>query len=70
MKNKIMALDLGSSGIKVTIFDDQSNILGSCYKEYNTWYPGLNMTLQSPSEWWEYFCTASKELLETRLENC
>lgn len=65
MKNKIMALDLGSSGIKVTIFDDQSNILGSCYKEYNTWYPGLNMTLQSPSEWWEYFCTASKELLET-----
>ncbi len=65
MKNKIMALDLGSSGIKVTLFDNQSHILGSSYKEYNTWYPGLNMTLQSPTEWWEYFCNASKELLES-----
>ena len=64
MKDKIMALDLGSTGIKVTIFDAEANILGSRYGEYVTLYPGINMALQSPVQWWEYFCRASGELLD------
>ncbi len=63
MKDKIMALDLGSTGIKVAVFDAQANILGSVYGEYKTEYPGPNMTLQSPTDWWNYFCDASKKLL-------
>lgn len=63
-KDKIMALDLGSTGIKVAIFDSKANILGSVYGEYKTYYPGPNMTLQSPTDWWNYFCDASKKLLE------
>lgn len=65
MKNKVMALDLGSTGIKVTVFDDKAQILGSRYKEYQTLYPGINMVLQSPTEWWKYFCDASKDLLDS-----
>lgn len=65
MKDKIMALDLGSTGIKVTIFDAKATILGSRYGEYQTLYPGINMVLQSPTEWWEYFCRASHELIES-----
>ena len=64
MKDKIMALDLGSTGIKVAIFDKEANILGSKYGEYKTEYPGPNMALQSPKDWWIYFCQASKALLE------
>ena len=60
-----MALDLGSTGIKVTVFDDKAQILGSRYKEYQTLYPGINMVLQSPTEWWKYFCDASKDLLDS-----
>ena len=33
MKDKIMALDLGSTGIKVALFDSKANILGSKYGE-------------------------------------
>ena len=36
MKDKIMALDLGSTGIKVAIFDKEAKILGSKYGEYKT----------------------------------
>ena len=62
-KDKILALDLGSTGIKVTVFDRGANILGSRYGEYQTLYPGINMVLQSPTEWWRYFCDATKDLL-------
>lgn len=65
MKDKIMALDLGSTGIKVTIFDSKAHILGSRYGEYETLYPGINMVLQSPTQWWEYFCHASRELIDS-----
>lgn len=64
MKDKIMALDLGSTGIKVALFDSKANILGSKYGEYQTYYPGPNMVLQSPTDWWTYFCKASQALLE------
>lgn len=63
MKDKIMALDLGSTGIKVALFDSKANIIASLYGEYKTEYPGLNMALQSPTDWWNYFCDASRKLL-------
>lgn len=63
MKDKILALDLGSTGIKVAIFNADAVLLGSKYGEYMTEYPGPNMALQSPDDWWEYFCEASKALL-------
>lgn len=63
MANKILALDFGSTGVKVTLFDEHSNIISSRYREYKTYYPQPNYVLQSPSEWWQCFCDATKELL-------
>lgn len=63
MKDKILALDLGSTGIKVVLFDSQAHILGTVYDEYKTYYPGPNLTLQSPTDWWTYFCAGTKKLL-------
>ena len=64
MKDKILALDLGSTGIKVVLFDSKANILGIVYDEYKTYYPAPNMTLQSPVDWWTYFCKGCKKLME------
>lgn len=64
MKDKIIALDLGSTGIKVVLFNSKAEILGLVYDEYKTYYPAPNMTLQSPSDWWKYFCRNSKKLLK------
>lgn len=70
MGKYIMALDLGSSGIKVTLFNHRASIVGSKYKEYETIYPGPNMVLQRPTDWWKSFCEASKELIiENNIDN-
>lgn len=62
MSRKILALDFGSTGVKITLFDESANIVGSKYREYKTYYPQPNYVLQSPAEWWKCFCDATKEL--------
>ena len=65
MADIILAMDFGSTGVKVTLFDKDANIVGRRYKEYKTYFPQPNYVLQSPREWWESFCCAVKELFET-----
>lgn len=61
----ILALDFGSTGVKVTLFDEYATIIGSRYKEYKTYFPKTNYVMQSPKEWWNAFCEAVRELTET-----
>ena len=65
MKDIILALDFGSTGVKVTLFDEYANIVGRQYREYKTYFPKPNYVLQSPAEWWQCFCDALKELFAT-----
>ena len=64
MKNKIMAFDLGTTGIKVVIFDDKANALATEYREYPSYYPHNDWVEQNPDDWWNAFCDISKTLIE------
>ncbi len=63
---KIMALDIGTTGIKVSIFDEKGVSLGSEYREYPSFYPKDTYVEQKPDDWWEAFCDISQTLLKIK----
>ncbi|MEA4854454.1 MAG: FGGY family carbohydrate kinase [Christensenella sp.] len=65
-REMILALDFGSSGVKVTLFDETAAIIAGNYKEYQTYFPKPNYALQSPVEWWNAFCDAMRALLSNQ----
>lgn len=54
-KSCIIAYDLGTTGNKATIFDDEGNFMASAFKSYQTYYP---------ENWLNAVCNATKGLLE------
>ena len=63
MAKLILALDFGSTGAKVTVFNEKAEIVAARYREYPTYFPQPYYVMQSPREWWEAFVEATKELL-------
>lgn len=48
-----LAVDLGTTGCRSLIFDEQLNMLGSAYKEYGLITPAPQWVEQSATLWWE-----------------
>ena len=65
MKHYILAHDLGTSGNKATLFDENGNLIGSKTFQYQTISPALHFVEQDPNDWWIAVCKSSKSLLET-----
>jgi len=63
-KRYIIAYDLGTTGNKATIFDNEGNLVASAFKSYQTYYSGNLNVEQNPEDWWNAVCNATKELLE------
>jgi xylulokinase len=61
----ILAHDLGTTGNKASLFDEQGNVRASSLSTYHTEYPHLNWAEQNPKDWWEAVCTSTKQLLTT-----
>ncbi|HZJ82430.1 MAG TPA: FGGY-family carbohydrate kinase [Clostridia bacterium] len=55
-KNYLLAVDLGTSGCKVTIFDFEGRVVGSWTGEYPTYYPQTGYVEQKAEEWWDTVC--------------
>jgi xylulokinase len=51
MKSKLMGIDIGSGGCKVTVIDNDGNILSKNYIEYKTSYPHPGWAEQNPLDW-------------------
>lgn len=66
MNNKryIIAYDLGTTGNKATIFDDEGNLVSSAFSGYKTYYPKTSWVEQEPKDWWKAIGSSNKELLE------
>lgn len=52
----LLALDVGTSGCKVTLFDFQGRVQGDYLGEYKTYYPADNYVEQNPDDWWQVIC--------------
>ena len=61
--NYILAHDLGTTGDKATLFDDQGRACASSFFGYETRYPQPNWAEQDPQDWWRAVCLTTRELL-------
>ena len=63
-KNKIIAYDLGTGGIKASLFTVDGVSLASVFRQYDTYFPENKFIEQRPSDWWDGVCYATRKLLE------
>lgn len=59
----VIAYDLGTGGIKSSLFDENGNKVASAFEECKTYYPSDDFREQKPSDWWEVLKSTTKKLL-------
>lgn len=60
----LLAFDLGTSGVKCSVFDIEGNLLCARYGEYETLYPQNNWREQRPDDWIRQIVRSTRELME------
>lgn len=61
---KFISYDLGTGGVKASLYDEDLTTLAKSFIEYNTFYPGPNMREQRPDDWWKSVVKSTGVLLE------
>ena len=59
----IIAYDLGTGGIKTSLFNELGESISSCFAQCETYYPKLNFREQRPEDWWNILRKTTKDLL-------
>ncbi len=59
----ILAHDLGTTGNKASLFNEQGKVSASSFSGYETEYPRPNWAEQNPEDWWRAVCISTKQLL-------
>ncbi|MGQ4833699.1 MAG: FGGY-family carbohydrate kinase [Candidatus Asgardarchaeia archaeon] len=60
----IIALDVGTTGVKALLITETGNIVGKVYKEYSTLTPSPVEVEQDANQWWDNSKEAIHELLK------
>src|SRR5262249_6417071 len=68
MDNLILALDVGTTGIKLALVDINGTTQFSQYRTYETRFMSGNRTEQDPNDWWEAASAAIRNLRLGRKE--
>jgi xylulokinase len=63
MKRFILAHDLGTTGNKAILFDDEGRLVASTFSGYETAHPQPTWAEQNPEDWWRAVTDATRELL-------
>ncbi|MDR1801718.1 MAG: FGGY-family carbohydrate kinase [Lachnospiraceae bacterium] len=61
----IIAYDLGTGGIKTSLFDEKGKKIKSVFGQCETLYPQMDFREQKPSDWWELVVRSTKDLLSS-----
>ena len=61
---KVIAYDLGTGGIKASLYDEKGVSLASSFIQYETYYPKDRWHEQRPMDWWNGVCKSTQILLE------
>jgi len=56
----ILAIDIGTSAVKASFFDEHLNIIDSSSVEYPTYFPTGGQAEQDAKDWWNAACRAVK----------
>lgn len=52
MEKLLLCIDIGTSGCKISLFNDNFKVINSVVCEYKTYYPKDGYAEQNPDEWW------------------
>jgi xylulokinase len=63
MSSSIIAYDLGTGGIKASLYDAGGQRLTSVFVGYETFYPQASWHEQRPDDWWSVLVSATRQLL-------
>ena len=61
---RILAYDLGTSGVKASLYDETGLLLAARYGQYPTLYPAENVREQRPEDWWNCIKQATNAITE------
>lgn len=59
----ILAHDLGTTGVKASLFQPDGQVLASAFGAYETTYARAGWAEQDPFDWWAGVCAATRALL-------
>jgi xylulokinase len=59
----ILAHDVGTTGNKASLFDEEGALVRSAFAAYETLYPHAGWAEQRPDDWWRSFCESTRSLL-------
>lgn len=60
---KLIAYDLGTGGIKASLFLEDGTSLAETFIQYKTYFPMEHQVEQRPMDWWNHVCKATRNLL-------
>lgn len=61
----LLAHDLGTSGDKVALFQEDGKMVSSVITPYETFYGDDGVREQDPNDWWAAVCQGTKQLMKT-----
>lgn len=64
MSKYVIAHDLGTSGNKATLFDEEGKLIASRVASYQTVYAAGNRAEQNPADWWKAIVETTNALLQ------
>jgi xylulokinase len=65
MNGRIIAYDLGTGGIKASLYDLDGKSHDSVFKAYETSYPERNFHEQAPLQWWNAIISCTHKLINS-----
>lgn len=63
MTRYVLAHDVGTTGDKATLYDEDGALAGSAFAGYETLSPQPGWAEQQPEDWWRAFCASTRQLL-------
>ncbi len=61
---KVIAFDLGTGGVKASVYDEVFNTRGKIFIEYETLFPGPSLHEQRPEDWWQGVIKCCRTMLK------
>jgi len=61
---KFIAYDLGTGGVKASLYDERLQTIQKSFIPYDTYYPGPGMHEQKPEDWWNGVIRSTRFLLD------
>lgn len=64
MERNVIAYDLGTGGVKASIYNEEGKELAFAFEAYETYYPHNGWHEQKPEEWWNAVVASTKKLMK------